>query len=88
MAIADVYDALISERVYKRAFSHQEARDIIVEGRGSQFDPAIVDAFIACEAEFQAIADQFDEKGFTIAQAAWVAKEFEQSQYGLTCLAI
>ena len=70
MAIADVYDALISERVYKRAFSHQEARDIIVEGRGSQFDPAIVDAFIACEAEFQAIADQFDEKGFTIAQAA------------------
>ena len=70
MAIADVYDALISERVYKRAFSHQEARDIIVEGKGSQFDPEIVDAFIACEAEFQSIALQFDETGFTTPKAA------------------
>jgi len=42
MALADVYDALISERVYKKAFSHEKARDIIVEGKGVHFDPDVV----------------------------------------------
>ncbi|WP_042007363.1 HD-GYP domain-containing protein, partial [Aeromonas dhakensis] len=56
MALADVYDALISKRVYKPAFSHEQARTIIVEGRGRHFDPAIVDAFLACEEEFRQIA--------------------------------
>ena len=46
MAIADVYDALISERPYKRAFSHEEAMQIVIQGRGSQFDPKLVDLFI------------------------------------------
>jgi putative two-component system response regulator len=46
MALADVYDALVSERPYKKAFSHTEAVKIIREGRGSQFDPALVDVFI------------------------------------------
>ncbi|MCL2124533.1 MAG: response regulator [Oscillospiraceae bacterium] len=46
MAIADVYDALISERPYKRAYSHEEAMDIIAEGRGTQFDPILTDLFI------------------------------------------
>jgi len=52
MAVADVYDALISKRVYKPAFSHDIARQIILEGKGSHFDPDIVDAFIAAESEF------------------------------------
>jgi putative two-component system response regulator len=46
MAIADVYDALISERPYKKAYSHEEAMDKIAEGRGTQFDPNLVDLFI------------------------------------------
>lgn len=45
MAVADVYDALISRRVYKPAFTHQDAYQLILEGRGTQFDPDIVDAF-------------------------------------------
>ncbi|WP_234418515.1 HD domain-containing phosphohydrolase [Dongshaea marina] len=57
MALADVYDALISKRVYKEAFSHQKAREIILEGEASHFDPLVVTAFIACEAEFRAIAE-------------------------------
>ncbi|WP_421186857.1 HD domain-containing phosphohydrolase [Aeromonas enteropelogenes] len=61
MAVADVYDALISKRVYKPAFSHEEAKAIIVRGRGSHFDPAIVDAFLACEANFQQIAVRFQD---------------------------
>lgn len=56
MALADVYDALITKRVYKPAFSHEKSRDIIIEGRASHFDPEIVDAFIAIEEEFITIA--------------------------------
>ena len=58
MALADVYDALISKRVYKPAFSHEKARDIILEGRGAHFDPQIVDAFLAVEDEVRRIAAQ------------------------------
>lgn len=46
MAVADVYDALISVRPYKKAFSHKKAMKIIQEGRGTQFDPEIVDLFV------------------------------------------
>jgi putative two-component system response regulator len=46
MAIADVYDALISERPYKKAFSREEAFKIIIDGRGTQFDPLLIDLFI------------------------------------------
>ncbi len=59
MALADVYDALISERVYKKAFSHNKAKSIILEGNGQHFDPQIVDAFLAIEHEFVAIADKY-----------------------------
>lgn len=61
MALADVYDALISERVYKKAFSHEKAKSIILEGNGTHFDPELVDAFIAIEHEFVAIADKYRE---------------------------
>ncbi|RVT86015.1 response regulator [Inhella crocodyli] len=64
MAVADVYDALISERVYKRAFTPEAARDTIAAGRGQHFDPDVVDAFLAVEPEFRAIAQRFtDTKG-------------------------
>ena len=59
MAVADVYDALISKRVYKEGFSHEKAKEIILEGRGTHFDPEIVDAFVAIEEEFVRIKEQF-----------------------------
>jgi putative two-component system response regulator len=46
MALADVYDALVSERPYKKAFSHAEAVKIIRDGKGTQFDPELIDVFI------------------------------------------
>lgn len=45
MAIADVYDALISKRVYKKEFTHEDAYDILVEGSGTHFDPELIEAF-------------------------------------------
>jgi len=62
MAVADVYDALISKRVYKPAFTHDKAMGIIREGRDSHFDPDIVDALNAIEGKFQHIADVYGDK--------------------------
>ena len=58
MAIADVYDALIAERPYKKAFTHEEAVDIIKNGSGTQFDPVLVDLFLALEGKFKEIAQK------------------------------
>ena len=57
MAIADVYDALISERPYKKALPHDEAMRIIAEGRGSQFDPALTDLFVGLSAKIRAVSE-------------------------------
>ncbi|WP_437193476.1 HD domain-containing phosphohydrolase [Planctomicrobium sp. SH527] len=51
-AVADVYDALTSARVYKEAFTHETAKSIIVSKSGQQFDPLIVEAFLRCEDQF------------------------------------
>lgn len=59
MALADVYDALISKRVYKAAFAHTQASEIILNGRGSHFDPGVVDAFLAVENKFIEIAREY-----------------------------
>jgi putative two-component system response regulator len=56
MAVADVYDALISFRVYKKAISHEQAVQTIIQASGSHFDPDIVDQFIALQEEFRRIA--------------------------------
>jgi len=56
VAVADVYDALMSDRPYKKAFSHEEATKLIVEGRGKHFDPELVDIFLSIETEFRAVA--------------------------------
>lgn len=59
MAVADVYDALITRRVYKPAFSHDKAMSIMREGRGKHFDPDILDAFLEIEEQVRAIAGQY-----------------------------
>jgi putative two-component system response regulator len=59
MALADVYDALISKRVYKRPFPHAKAVEIIEEDKGKQFDPDVVDAFLNLEEKFRTIALRF-----------------------------
>jgi putative two-component system response regulator len=56
MALADVFDALISSRVYKSPLSATEAKEIIAAERGRHFDPDIVDAFMTGFAEFRAVA--------------------------------
>jgi putative two-component system response regulator len=59
MALADVYDALISKRVYKPPMPHGKAVEFIREGRGSHFDPDVVDAFLELEDTFRNIALTF-----------------------------
>ena len=59
VALADVYDALVSRRAYKGAFPHETARAIILEGEGQHFDPFVVKAFLACEEDFVAIRERF-----------------------------
>ena len=61
MALADVYDTLVSKRVYKPVFSHDKAKAIILEGNGKHFDPQVVDAFLAVEEQFQHIAHQHQD---------------------------
>ena len=59
MALADVYDALISKRTYKPAYSHEHAVALIAEGRGGQFDPDMADALVAIGDTFREIAQRF-----------------------------
>jgi putative two-component system response regulator len=71
MAIADVFDALISRRVYKEPMSFEEAREIIIKDRGTHFDPDIVDAFIANFDTFRGIAERYaDTKATVLAKFA------------------
>ena len=58
MAVADIYDALISRRCYKEPFSHAKATQMMRELRGTTFDPAVLDAFFEIEDTIQAIADE------------------------------
>lgn len=59
MAIIDVYDALVNVRVYKPAYTHKEAIDIIVKEKNKHFDPEIVDTFLEVEGEFEKIAKNY-----------------------------
>jgi len=61
VALADVYDALTSKRVYKAAFAHDVARSMILTDAGTHFDPAIVDAFIQNENRFESIRSKLAE---------------------------
>ena len=61
MAVADVYDALISKRVYKPAFPHEQACATIVKGRGTHFDPDMVDAFVEIAQDFLRISQRYPD---------------------------
>jgi putative two-component system response regulator len=63
MAVADVFDALISQRIYKPAMSYEKTREIIAEGSGSHFDPDIVAAFLEDFDAMTTIADQYQDRG-------------------------
>ena len=62
MAVADVFDALVSNRSYKKGFPFEKAMDIIRESSGTHFDPAIAEAFLNAEDEVRKVAEQFGEK--------------------------
>jgi adenylate cyclase len=61
MAVADIYDALISRRCYKEPFPHQRATDLMREGRGTTFDPEVLDAFFEIEDEIMAIGARYSD---------------------------
>ena len=61
MALADVYDALVSERIYKTGWSHEDAVNEITSKRGTHFDPLVVDAFISEQDGFLAIYHQYED---------------------------
>ena len=61
LALADVYDALTSQRCYKEAFDHEECQRLIIESKGSHFDPLIVDAYMEIEDEFIRIRAAFKD---------------------------
>jgi PAS domain S-box-containing protein len=62
VSVADVYDALTSERAYKPRFSHDYAKDVLMDGRGTQFDPDVVDAFMERERDFFNIQNVMSEE--------------------------
>jgi len=64
VALADVYDALVSKRVYKNAYPHDTARSIIIKECGFHFDPLVVEAFLACEDKFIEIFNRFKGDDF------------------------
>ena len=61
MAVADVYDALVSKRVYKEAMSFEKARAIMIEGMGTQFDPNMKSVFLGCLDQLEEYYRQHDE---------------------------
>lgn len=76
VAVADVYDALTTARVYKPAFTHQKARDIILADRGKAFDPDVVDAFLSREDTFLKIRSRL-QKGVSFEADPQAAQEEE-----------
>ena len=70
MAVADVYDALISRRVYKEGMPHEKAVTIIAESKGTHFDPDVVDAFLELQDEFRAIAVRYADSDADMAAKA------------------
>ena len=61
MAVADVFDALVSKRSYKKPFTYEEAIKIIKDGSGKHFDPLIVDAFLSAEDEVRLVEQKFSQ---------------------------
>jgi putative two-component system response regulator len=58
MAIVDVYDAAVGRSVYRPSISHEEAVQLITSGKGSHFDPAVVEAFVAIAPDIRTVAQE------------------------------
>ena len=88
VALADVYDALVSKRIYKEAYQHDLAKTIIEKERGKDFDPMVVDAFLFCEDKFIEISERFskESKWFCapakdqgrVGKPPWVMEKFDK----------
>jgi len=61
MALADMYDALVSTRVYKNRWTHEEACEEIIQNKGKRFDPIVVEAFINEKSFFDDIANRYSD---------------------------
>lgn len=70
MAVADVYDALISRRVYKPGMSHEKAMEIMIAGKGTHFDPDVLDAFLELKDDFQRVAAAYADSDDDIEKKA------------------
>ena len=78
MAVADVYDALISRRVYKSGMPHEQAVEIILQGRGSHFDPDVCDAFLSNAGQFRTIAERYADSDQDMARRAAIERIAQQ----------
>lgn len=78
MAVADVYDALISRRVYKEPMSHESALSIMLEGKGKHFDPDVIDAFLELQETFKEIARTYVDSDEDLRKKAEQIKRFTQ----------
>ncbi len=68
--MADVYDALTSKRIYKQSVSHDEAVRVLIKSSGAQFDPAIIEAFLRREKDFQLLSTEFEDPAAAQEQTA------------------
>lgn len=78
MAVADVYDALISRRVYKEPMSHESAVSIMLEGKGKHFDPDVIDAFLELQDTFKEIAKTYADSDEDLRKKAEQLERFTQ----------
>ena len=84
MAVADVYDALISRRVYKEAMPHALAVQTMHMGRAHHFDPDVLDAFEEIQEEFRAIAERFADSDSDLEYKAAVPRPFANHAAGVS----
>jgi putative two-component system response regulator len=86
VALADVYDALTTKRVYKDAYSHELAKSMILEEAGTHFDPRIVQAFLETEDQFRTIQQQFADGQTAASQGERGARSAERDMSGYSAL--
>jgi HD-GYP domain-containing protein (c-di-GMP phosphodiesterase class II) len=72
VAIADVYDALVSERVYKPAFHHEQCVEMIRQGAGTQFDPDLVEIFLSIESRFADVSQRIRKQDPTLSMCSYM----------------
>jgi putative two-component system response regulator len=77
VALADVYDALTSRRIYKDAYSHEKAKAIVLLSRGTHFDPDVVDAFLANEDKFTEVAQSYRDTAAVSAEKEYATVQSE-----------